>query len=80
MVKATQVRGVFDKDPRTHPDAVFFDSISPQEVLTRRLKVIDAASVDILSRKNIPVMVIDLHVDGNIARALSGAKIGTLIE
>lgn len=80
MVKATQVRGVFDKDPRTHPDAVFLDSISPQEVLTRRLKVIDAASVDILSRKDIPLMVIDLHGEGNIAKALSGAKIGTLIQ
>lgn len=80
MVKATQVRGVFDKDPKKHPDAELFESISSQEVLARRLGVIDAASVDILSRKGIPALVIDLHVDGNIARALSGEKVGTIIR
>jgi uridylate kinase len=80
MIKATQVRGVFDKDPLTHPDAVFFDSITSQEVLARRLAVIDAASVDILSRKNIPLLVIDLHEDGNIVRALRGEKVGTLVR
>jgi len=35
LIKATQVRGVFDKDPRKHPDAVFFEAISPGEVLRR---------------------------------------------
>ena len=79
MVKATQVRGVFDKDPKEHPDAVFFDKISPEEVLARRLGVIDATSIEILSRKKIPVVVLNLHEDGNIVRALSGEKVGTVI-
>lgn len=80
MIKATQVSGVYDKDPRDHPDAVFFESISAQDVLARRLGVIDAASVDILSRKNIPLLVIDLHAEGNMARALRGEKVGTLVR
>jgi uridylate kinase len=80
VIKATQVRGVFDKDPRKHPDAVFFESISHQEVLRRGLKVMDAASVEILSRENIPTIVLDLHVPGNIAGALRGERIGTLIS
>jgi uridylate kinase len=80
MLKATQVDGVFDKDPKKFPDAVFYDSISVQDVLEKRLKVIDATSVEILGRKGIPTIVLDLHVDGNIARALTGEKIGTLIS
>lgn len=80
MIKATQVSGVYDKDPRAHPDAVFFESISAHEVLARRLGVVDAASVEILSRSNIPLLVIDLHVEGNMARALRGEKVGTLVQ
>ncbi len=79
MVKATQVPGVFDKDPKQHPDAVFFEKISPEEVLAKRLGVIDATSIEILARKKIPVVVLNLHEDGNIFKALSGEKIGTLI-
>jgi len=79
MVKATQVRGVFDKDPRKHPDAMFFESISPQEVLDRRLTVMDAACIEILGRKSIPAIVLNLHEAGNILRALSGEKVGTII-
>jgi uridylate kinase len=79
MIKATQVRGVFDKDPRKYPDAVFFSSISPQEVLQKGLGVMDATSVEILGRKKIPVIVLNLHEEGNLAMALAGEKIGTLI-
>ncbi len=79
MIKATQVRGVFDKDPRRNPDAVFFPTISPQEVLAKGLGVMDATSVEILGRKKIPVIVLNLHEDGNLAMALAGEKIGTLI-
>ncbi len=79
LVKGTQVRGVFDKDPRVHPDAMFFETISPAEVLARRLQVIDAACVDILARKKIPAIVLNLHEEGNIAKALAGEKVGTTI-
>ena len=79
LVKGTQVQGVFDKDPRIHPDARFFETISPSEVLARRLQVIDAACVDILARKKIPAIVLNLHEEGNVAKALAGEKIGTTI-
>jgi uridylate kinase len=80
MVKATQVPGVFDKDPKKHPDAKMFDVISAREVIARGLGVIDATSVEILSRKKIPIIVLDLHTAGNIARALTGERVGTIIE
>lgn len=79
MIKATQVDGVYDKDPKKFPDAVRFESISYSEVLARGLKVIDAASVEILSRVPLPVKVINLHVQGNMKRALSDSAIGTTI-
>ncbi len=70
---------MFDKDPNKYPDAVFFESITPQQVLADRLGVMDAASVEILGRKNIPTIVLNLHQEGNIFRALKGEKVGTLI-
>jgi len=79
LIKATQVDGVYDKDPRNHPDAVKFDSITSEDVLKKRLKVIDAASVEILSRRAIPTIVLNLHVQGNIRRALLGENVGTTI-
>lgn len=79
LIKATQVDGVYDKDPRKNKDAVRFDSITSHEVLEKRLKVIDAASVEILGRLGIPTIVLDLHAEGNIRRALMGEKVGTTI-
>jgi uridylate kinase len=79
MIKATQADGVFDKDPNKYTDAVFFESITPQEVLAGRLGVMDGASVEILGRKSIPAIVLNLHREGNIFRALKGEKVGTLI-
>ena len=79
MIKATQVDGVFDRDPRKCPDAVFFETISPQEVLRRRLGVIDAAAMDILGTKGIPTVVVNLHVEGNVAKVLAGELVGTII-
>jgi uridylate kinase len=80
MIKGTQVRGVFDRDPKNDPNAVFFESLTTHEVLSRGLRVIDATSVEILGRKRIPIIVLDLHKDGNLGRALAGEKVGTIIE
>ncbi len=79
LIKCTQVRGVFDKDPKKYPDAVFLESIHARELLERRLAVIDAAAADILARNDIPAIVLNLHEDGNMARALAGEKVGTLV-
>jgi uridylate kinase len=79
MLKATQAPGVFDKDPNMYPDAKFFETIDVHEVIERRLGVLDAASVEILGRMRIPIIVLDLHVPGNIAAGLAGRRVGTLI-
>jgi uridylate kinase len=79
MIKATQTNGVYDKDPHRFPDAVLFKSITSQEVLEKRLGVMDAASIEILAGKKIPTIVLDLHKDGNLTSALAGEQVGTII-
>lgn len=79
MIKATQVNGVYDKDPHRYPDAKFFETITVEEALEKRLGVMDAASIEILGRRKVPTIVLSLHQDGNIKRALAGEKVGTLI-
>ena len=73
------VDGVYDADPRTHPDAVKFDAISYDEVLGRGLQVADAAAFSLCRDNGMPIVVFEL-TDENIARAARGEKIGTLVN
>jgi uridylate kinase len=73
------VDGVYDADPRTHADAVRFDRITYDEFLARDLKVADATAISLCRDNGLPVVVFNLLGDGNIARAVTGEKIGTVI-
>jgi uridylate kinase len=80
VFKATQVDGIYDADPRTHPDAVRYDQVSYNEVLAKGLKVMDATAISLCMDNALPIVVFDLGVTGNIARAVRGEKIGTLVH
>ncbi|MBX9603645.1 MAG: UMP kinase [Bryobacteraceae bacterium] len=80
VAKATRVDGVYDKDPLKHPDAVRFDEISYQDVLTRSLGVMDASAVAMCRENRLPILVFNLRVHGNIMRMVQGEPIGTLIH
>ncbi|MEO6205735.1 MAG: UMP kinase [Mycobacteriales bacterium] len=80
LLMAKGIDGVYDADPRTHPEAVKFDSVSYTEVLARALKVADAAAFSLCMENNLPIVVFNLMEDGNIARAVRGEKIGTLVS
>ncbi len=80
LLKATQVDGVYDADPRTNPDAVKFDRLGYAEVLARGLKVADATAISLCMDNQLPMVVFDLLTEGNIARAVRGEKIGTLVS
>ena len=80
LLKATQVDGVYDADPRTSPDAVRFDTVSFAEALARGLKVMDATAISLCMDNDLPIVVFDLMREGNIARAVAGEKIGTLVS
>jgi uridylate kinase len=73
------VDGVYDSDPRHNPAAVRFDHLTYDEFLARGLRVADATAISLCRDNNLPVIVFSLSGDGNIARAVYGEKIGTVI-
>lgn len=79
VIKATKVDGVYDKDPVEHPDAVKFQTLTYDEVLQKGLRVMDAAGIALAKEDNLPIMVLNMGVSGNITRAAIGENVGTLI-
>ena len=79
VLMAKGVDGVYDADPRTHPDAVRFDQLGYDEVLARNLKVADGTAISLCRDNELPIVVFNLLVRGNIARAVRGERIGTLV-
>ena len=79
VLKGTQVDGVYDADPRRSPGATRFTQIDYGEVLRRELKFMDATAVSLCMDNGLPIVVFDLMEEGNVARAVRGERIGTLI-
>lgn len=80
LMKATRVDGVYDSDPLKNPDAKRFAKISYLEVLNRGLHIMDSTATSLCMDNNMPMIVFDLTVNGNIARALKGEPVGTTVE
>lgn len=79
LFKATQVDGVYDKDPAVYKDAAFIKKISYMEVLEQQLNVMDMTAISLAMDNDLPLHVFNLHTPGNIARAVCGEPIGTRI-
>ena len=79
VIKATKVDGVYDKDPMIHNDAVKFDTLTYEKVLSEGLRVMDAAGIALAKEDNLPIMVLNMGVSGNIQRAAAGENVGTII-
>ena len=71
--------GVYDKDPRKHKDAKRYDVISHQEVLSKKLGVMDLTAATMCAENNIDILVFDMNVKGNIKKAANESSIGTLV-
>jgi uridylate kinase len=80
VLMAKAVDGVYSADPRLDPTATMFDQITHREVIERGLKVADATAFSLCMDNAMPIMVFNLLTEGNIARAVSGEKIGTLVK
>ena len=80
MLKATMVDGVYDKDPHKYPDAVRYDTLTFTRVLDERLAVMDSTAASLCRDNGLPILVFDLGDGSNIARAVRGEKIGTLVS
>jgi uridylate kinase len=74
------VDGVYDSDPNKHPDAVKYDHLTYDEFLARGLQVADATSVSLCRDNDMDMIVFNLSTEGNIARVVSGEKIGTTVS
>lgn len=79
IIKATNVDGVYDADPKKHSGARRFDSLSYLDVLKKELKVMDAAAISLCMDNHIPILVLDMNTPGTIKRAIMGEKVGTLV-
>jgi len=80
LMKATRVDGVYDADPKTDPNAKKYTILSYTEVLSRKLRVMDATAISLCRENNIPVMVFDLTQPGNLLKVVEGEPIGTLVK
>lgn len=80
LAKATGVEGVYDRDPRIHPEAVLYRTVTYQEVLAKALGVMDASAVAMCRDNKLPIRVFNLHIRGNIMRMATGEPVGTLIH
>src|SRR5215813_13999421 len=80
IAKATRVDGVYDKDPLKFPDAVRYEEITYNEVLSRGLAVMDATSIAMCRDNKLPILVFNLNTSGNIMRMSIGNPVGTVIR
>ncbi len=80
LLMAKGVDGVFTDDPRINADAEMFSEISHREVIEKGLKVADATAFSLCMDNDMPILVFNLLTDGNIARAVAGEHIGTLVR
>jgi uridylate kinase len=79
LLKATKVDGVYDKDPKQHEDAIRFECISYDEVLERRLGVMDLTAITLCRDNDLPLLVFDMTQSGNIKRVVLGEPIATRV-
>ena len=80
LLKGTRVDGVYTADPEKDPTATKFDEITFDEVLDRRLKVMDQTAFALCRENGLQIIVFDMDTEGNLARVLSDEKIGTLVK
>ena len=73
------VGGVYDKDPKHHPDAVMFRRLAYMDVLNQDLKVMDATAVALCKDNDMDIVVFDVAEPGNVKRAVLGEEVGTLV-
>jgi uridylate kinase len=79
LMKATKVDGVYSEDPMVNPDAVKYERLTYNEVLERRLGVMDAAAIALCMDNGMSIMVFNLKNRGNMLKAARGEIVGTVV-
>lgn len=79
VLKATNVNGVYDSDPRKNPDAKLFSQVTYDDVIEKELKVMDLAAFTLARDHKLPIRVFNIHNDGDLVRVVTDLSLGTLI-
>jgi len=79
VLKATNVNGVYDKDPRKYPDAQMLQELDYMEAINRNLGIMDLTAFTLCMNHNMPIVVFNITKRGNIKRAVWGEPIGTIV-
>lgn len=80
ILKCTNVDGVYTNDPKKEPKAVKFEEITYIDVLNKKLNVMDSTAITLCMDNNIPIIVFDINKRGNLLKAATGEKIGTIVK
>jgi uridylate kinase len=80
LLKATKVDGVYTADPKKDPSARLYDTISYQQVLDQKLRVMDLTAITLSMERKIPLVIFNLMKSGNIARVMRGERVGTKVS
>jgi uridylate kinase len=80
IVKATSVDGVYTADPKRDPDAKRYESISYRDVMVNELGVMDQTAITLCKENNMPIIVVNIHRHGEVAKALQGQRVGTIVQ
>ncbi|MFC1640924.1 UMP kinase [Patescibacteria group bacterium] len=79
LMKATDVDGVYDKDPKEHDDAVMYNEVDYQEAIEQSLRILDKTAFSLAQENHLPIIVFNLHQEGNMMRVATGENVGTRI-
>ena len=80
IIKATSVNGVYSADPKKDPNARFYDTISYRDVMLEELGVMDQTAITLCKENALPLIVLNIHQQGAVLRAIRGEHVGTLVS
>ena len=80
ILKGTRVDGIFDNDPEKSKDAVKFKQISYDDVIAKKLKVMDSTAFTLSKENKLPIIVFNMNKEGNLRKIIKGEKVGTIVN
>lgn len=80
IIKATSVDGVYSADPKKDPTATLYEQISYRDVMLEELGVMDQTAVTLCKENHLPLIVLNIHRQGAVSRAVRGERVGTIVR
>ena len=80
IIKGTKVDGIYNCDPKTNSNAIKYENITFSEAISKGLKIMDTTAFTLSQENNLPIIVFDINSSGNLLKAVSGEKVGTIVN